>query len=368
LSYNGEIKPLREASSVRFSSHVLPYRVQEARGRTEGINDSEAEVIASLVCAAIEQPEYAVNKNDKPVSFGVVSLVGESQAMRVDALLRAHLEPAEYKNRRVLCGHAAQFQGDERDVTFLSMVDCPPAQPPLPMRQEGPKKIFKKRFNVAASRARDQMWVVYSLNHETDLKPGDFRRRLIEHALDPSAWERELERTLAQVDPRSKEFEGRVVRRLLAANFRVLPQYRVGGYRIDIVITGSGKRLAVECDGERFHGPEKLQEDMERQAILERLGWQFIRIRGSVFFRDEDRAMLPVFQRLEELGIAPELDQTNGSKTAEDDAVTQRIIRRAEELRRQWSTQASESSETPEEILIQHSHRRRFRSARSVDA
>jgi superfamily I DNA and/or RNA helicase len=60
--------------------------------------------------------------------------------MRIDALPRADLEPGEYKNRRVLCGQAAQFQGDEREVMFLPMIDCPPPQPPLPMRQEGPKK------------------------------------------------------------------------------------------------------------------------------------------------------------------------------------------------------------------------------------
>jgi len=125
------------------------------------------------------------------------------------------------------------------------------------------------------------------------------------------------------------------------------------------VVTGSGKRLAVECDGERFHGPEKVQEDMDRQAVLERLGWQFVRIRGSVFFRDEDRAMLPVFERLEELGIGPEL-QTNETNVVDDDAATDRIIRRAEELRREWSNQASESSDPRDEILLVRQHRRRF--------
>jgi hypothetical protein len=134
-------------------------------------------------------------------------------------------------------------QGDERDVMFLSVVDSPPPDSPLPMREEGPKKIFKKRFNVAANRARDQMWVVHSLNHETDLKSGDYRRRLIEHATDLDAWEREFERRMAQVDPRSKEVEGRVLRRLMEANYTVLPQYRVGSYRIDLVVTGGGKRL-----------------------------------------------------------------------------------------------------------------------------
>ena len=51
--------------------------------------------------------------------------------MRIDAILRQKLEPAEYRRRQILCGDSAQFQGDERDVMFLSMVDSPPPQPPL---------------------------------------------------------------------------------------------------------------------------------------------------------------------------------------------------------------------------------------------
>jgi very-short-patch-repair endonuclease len=315
---------------------VLPYRVEGDRGKNDGVNDAEAEVIASLICAAIEQPEYAANETDKPTSFGAVSLVGGQQAMKVDAFLRERLEPAEYKRRQILCGDAAQFQGDERDVMFLSVVDSSPPEPPLPMRQEGPKKIFKKRFNVAASRARDQMWVIHSLNHEIDLKPGDYRRRLIEHAIDPNAWEREFERRMAKVDPQSIAFEGRVLRHLMEANYIVLPQYRVGGYRIDLVVTGAGKRLAIECDGERHHGLERLQEDMERQAILVRLGWQFVRIRGSIFFRDEDRAMLPVFERLGELGITADLRLVPSSSLPTTEGATQRVIRRAQELRAMW--------------------------------
>jgi len=42
---------------------------------------------------------------------------------------------------------------------------------------------FKQRFNVAASRAREQMWVVSSLDPQADLQDGDLRRWLIEHAL-----------------------------------------------------------------------------------------------------------------------------------------------------------------------------------------
>ena len=55
-------------------------------------------------------------------------------------------------------------------------------------------------------------------------------------------------------------------------------------------VEGGGKNLAVECDGDRFHPFEKLKEDMERQAILERQGWKFARIRGNHFFRNPDQS------------------------------------------------------------------------------
>jgi hypothetical protein len=95
--------------------------------------------------------------------------------------------------------------------------------------------------------------------------------------------------------------------------------------------------LAIECDGEEFHGPEKLQEDLDREVVLRRVGhWTFVRIRGSLFFRDEDRALEPVFRRLEELGITPELIPSASSAAPKQDEVVERVIRRAQELRASW--------------------------------
>jgi len=345
LSYKGEVKPLREASSIPLRPHVVPYRVSGGRDRGDNVNEYEAEVVASLICAAVRQPEYEKNDTGETTTFGAISLVGDKQALTIDTILRQRLSPLEYRQRQILCGDSAQFQGDERDVMFLSMVDSPPPQPPLPMRQEGPKKIFKKRYNVAASRARNQMWIVHSLNHESDLQAGDYRRRLIEHSLNPHAWERELQQRLANVDPRSKVFEGAVLRRLMERGYNVIPQYPAGAFFIDLVVAGAGRRLAVECDGEQFHGPEQLQDDLARQAVLERLDWKFVRIRGSIFFRDEDRALAPVFRRLEELGITPELKTAAASSPETRSELVDRVIRDAERLRAMWD--AESSSETP---------------------
>jgi hypothetical protein len=40
-------------------------------------------------------------------------------------------------------------------------------------------------------------------------------------------------------------------------------------------------RLAVECDGDEWHGPDRYEQDMARQRDLERAGWQFVRFRGK---------------------------------------------------------------------------------------
>ncbi|MZP29762.1 hypothetical protein GTO91_08595 [Heliobacterium undosum] len=71
-------------------------------------------------------------------------------------------------------------------MIFLSMVNSPNDMGgPLTRRTEGYQDLYKKRYNVAASRARDQMWVVYSLHPDTDLQDGDLRLQLIRHAQDP---------------------------------------------------------------------------------------------------------------------------------------------------------------------------------------
>jgi very-short-patch-repair endonuclease len=323
ISYEGRMKPLRDTSTVILRPHTISYRVQGA-SRDAKVNAQEAIAVASLICSAIEQPEYGKGRT----SFGVVSLLGEEQAVEIERLLRNHLPPNTYERHRILCGNAAQFQGDERDVVFLLMVDTA-ERGPLSLRD---RQLFKQRFNVAASRARDQMWLVHSLNPQTDLKADDLRRQLIEHVEDPS----HLMRILDEKSKRTESiFERDVLKRLVLAGYRVTPQWRVGAYRIDLVVEANGKRLAVECDGDRYHPVDKLGEDMERQSILELMGWIFTRIRGSEFFRSADRALAPVFAKLESLETLP-LGEGAKDQPAPTNELTDRVIRRAEELRTSW--------------------------------
>ena len=79
----------------------------------------------------------------------------------------------------------------------------------------------------------------------------------------------------------------------------------MAGYFIDLVVEGLVNRLAVECDGEAWHGPERFDQDMARQRQLERAGWTFVRVRESEFYADREGAIHRVVEVCEDLGIRP---------------------------------------------------------------
>jgi len=351
LSYDGRILPLRESSGVALKPHVLDYRV-EADFVSRKVNEKEADHVAALLIACTNMPEY------REKTFGVISLVGEEQALHVERLLRRHMPLAELLSRRISCGNSANFQGDERDVMFLSMVDCKgEEQGPLSKREQ---KLFKQRYNVAASRAKDQMWVVHSLDPDTDLKQDDLRRRLIKYARDPSEVIRALQH--AAKDSESV-FEEEVAQRLVRAGYKISQQKWVGHYRIDIVIENDKRKIAVECDGDKHHPPEKIAEDMARQAILERLGWRFIRIRGSRFYRDPDSIAKEVFQELEYLGATPDYSGGAGEdapKEGNDFELKDRVIRRAHEILRTWQEERERTKQSADEETPGQTGTRRF--------
>lgn len=331
LSYNGKIKPLRDASKVSVKPAVVPYRLSGGYKLPNKTNPIEAEHIASLIYACTQNEEY----NDKTI--GVISLLGQEQAYEIDKLLQLKLDPREYENRKIQCGTPAQFQGDERDIIFLSIVEGPNEDggPVRLVSESGRNDMYRKRYNVAASRAKDQMWVVYSLNPEIDLKPEDIRLRLIKHALNPSNTENEIQLNHAESD-----FEIKVMKALQNRGYKVHPQWKVGSYRIDMVVEDGDKRIAIECDGEKWHTLDNLSDDMKRQAILERLGWRFIRIRGSQFYKEPEKTMEWVFDELDSYDIKPNhLDQDgnfNENEIAENELIN-RIKREADAIRLEWN-------------------------------
>ncbi|WP_173158813.1 AAA domain-containing protein [Phytohabitans suffuscus] len=290
--YDGKIQPLRAARSGLDRS-VVAEHVPDGRRVTlpeyGEVNVAEAEALAARVAAIVADPSYAGR------TLGVVSLLsGSGQAAYLQHRLREEIGPDELERRELRVGDPYTFQGDERDVVLASMVVS---------SSDGAigaftKRDFHRRVNVAASRARDQLWLFHSVTL-ADLHPDDARAALLAYAQRPPAPPE------VGGEPVT-EFQRAVQRRLSAAGLRAVPQFRIGTFKVDFMIAApDGRRLAVECDGDSYHGAEAFAHDLRRQAILERVGnCVFVRLRASVFHRDPEAAMRPVWERAEELGLA----------------------------------------------------------------
>lgn len=331
LSYDFKIKPLRDASNCLLLPSVVNYRVDDGeRENHKRENPKEAKTIVALLMACMEQPEY------QGKTFGVISLLGDEQAKKIQTLIFKYIDEKDIdvkdiEQRRIMCGNASNFQGDERDVVFLSVVDSNPGQGPLPLKGFGTEDAMRKRYNVAASRARDQLWVVDSLDSANDLKSGDIRKRLIDYSLNPSAFDN----IIAEIEEKSESpFEAAVAKNLVSRGYNLVQQWKVSAYRLDMVAVCGKKKVVIECDGERYHsGEAKIREDMERQAILERIGWRFIRIRGSEYFRNPEKTMERVIAELDKFGIEPEDQNAASAETRTTELLERTKIRAAEILR-----------------------------------
>jgi very-short-patch-repair endonuclease len=324
LSYNFDIRPLRNPGSAE-RPHVVEHIVSPDLGsaREGKENLAEARTIAALIKAATELPEYAGK------SIGAITLLGDDQAWLIHELTVSLVDAIELEKRRFISGNAAQFQGDERHVMFLSMVDTPTGGF-LKMSQ---LEATKQRFNVAASRAKDQLWLVHSLDPGRDLQPGDLRRRLIEYARDPGARRREMQRAKSRAE---SPLEAEIIQRLVARGYSVHPQVWVGEYRIDMVIRDGNREAAVECDGDRFHGLDQIAHDMRRQAVLERAGWRFVRVRGTRFFKDPEGTIDWLCDELARLEVKPvSVAASSPAPNAGDLALRDRVLLRAREVMRE---------------------------------
>ncbi|GAB3803714.1 AAA domain-containing protein [Virgibacillus kimchii] len=296
LMYGGMIDPLRlPIGKAVLDPPVKAVRVPDGYRKEDtrkAINEPEAEAIVEKIKRMVEDDKY------KDKSIGVISLQGHDQARLIENLLREVIGEEEMIKRQIISGDSYSFQGDERDVILMSMVVAPNLRIGTMTRDSD-----FQRFNVAASRARDQMILFHSVELG-DLNPQCTRYRLLEYCKNPQRVQLEVDEVKEEFD---SQFEEEVFRLIKARGYRVVPQVQVGtlGKKIDLVVEGMRNRLAIECDGDRWHGLDKWEEDMERQRILERVGWTFWRIRGSEFYLNRERALDPLWRKLEEMEIEP---------------------------------------------------------------
>ena len=295
-SYDNQILPLRDSNSSILKPAIIDYKVNGRRDEKSKINRVESETIVSLIEACLAMKEY------KNSTFGVISLLGDEQAELIQDLIVKRIPATEIENHKILCGNSASFQGDERDIMFISLVDSSEENKSLRLVGEGVEGAIRKRYNVAISRAKDQLWIVHSID-KNSLKEGDLRKELFEYI--DSLKENVFDKTTIE-NINASDFENEVARHLSEKNYTIKQKWRVGSYDIDMVAIYDDKKIAIECDGKTLnHTEEEVIANLEEQEILERCGWEFIRVRASEYFRNPEKAIKDLIIQLDDKGVYP---------------------------------------------------------------
>jgi very-short-patch-repair endonuclease len=271
---------------------------QDGRAGQETSVTAEADRVVELVL------EHARTRPRE--SLGVIAL-GARHAERIDLALRDALEGVEPEVEAFFAEDAAEpffvknlerVQGDERDAIILSVGYG--KHPDGRMRyQWGPllRDGGERRLNVAATRAKHRLTVVSSFSSH-DVDPGRLTkagaRLLAEYLEYAGAGGTPVAAAGAgTASPFEAPFEDSVRSRLAGYGITVVPQYGVGGYRVDFAAAHpddpSRMILAVEADGASYRDSGSVRDrDRLRQEHLERLGWRFHRLWSTNWFHDPD--------------------------------------------------------------------------------
>ncbi|WP_169792554.1 AAA domain-containing protein [Actinoplanes rectilineatus] len=310
--YGGGLLPLRQFGAQRLDP-LVPFLVEDPQfdglGNTLR-NHTEAAHIVERIQKMTEDPRYATK------SIGVIVLYGSDHHTRLlNQLIDERVGAAGRKRHQIRVGDAAAFQGDERDVILLSMVVV--TEP-----QAATARVDRQRYNVAASRARDQVWLFLSVPDE-QLRSEDLRRSLLVYFRNPPT-RLEIDRRLdgipadRLVEPFDSLLHQQVFLELRRRDYAVVVQYRLYGAPIDLLVVGDNGQLAVEC-----HSPahpldeQQLKVDLQRERELRRSDWHIVRIYDSDYQYDPQAALNTLWQQLQARGIEPSALRPALAATAE---------------------------------------------------
>lgn len=289
LCYSNEIIPLRYNYGQNGLGAPIKFVkvINGQKDKIKNINMEEAKLISEKIY------ECCGNKKYDGMTMGVISLLGDSQADIIEGLIREQIGENEMLNRRIVCGDAYSFQGDERDIIFLSMVVGDNVKFTALTRE-----VDIRRFNVAVSRAKNQIWLFCSINLE-NLNPECVRTKLLRYCLNPAINNETIDK-----EPKvfKSNFHKNVFEKIRDKGYKITSCEELKHYNIDFVVEGSKSKIAIICNGSKQDNMD-FKNKYEKRMTLKRVGWTFYKINESEFYMNGEKAMEGLWSKLDFLGI-----------------------------------------------------------------
>ncbi len=275
--YGDKLRLMRDAGDRRVGEpdasainlHYVPDG--EVKSGTQE-NEREAAALIRALKEKLTHPGYA------NASFGVICLF-EEQMRLVNEIVSEEIDDGLRAKHDLVVVNPDGFQGDERDVIFYSLsYDAKGMDRSALSARQADRAHIQGMLNVAFTRAREEIHVFHSAPIDQFGTAGGTGAILdwLKHCAGSISGSVRSDLARAQ-----SGFEVDVITTLNGVGIKTIAQYPSCGFFIDAVAERDGKRIAIECDGEIWHldehGALKL-EDLCRQEILERAGWEVLRI------------------------------------------------------------------------------------------
>lgn len=322
--YDNSLRPLKQINSNRLNPKETVF-----------VNDSftedkivykEIDEIKKFLQKILKDEQYA-NKTIGVVSLGLTKHTEKLKDIKED--LANEFGKEKIDKHKLIIEDSPKFQGDERDVMIVSFGVALDFQKLKENQNAKPRAIITdqdefKKINVALSRAKEQMILFHSVDHN-DLQTNDFRNKILSFFKDEAQPispiqidNNNIERFRHNVpEPFDSWFECDIAKALIENGYSYIqPQYNVKeaelfynhklgkqayiNFKIDLVVHNNGKMIAIECDGDPFHSlPEDVAYDIERQEFLERVGWKVYRVLYSAFKRSPKEEIQKIINFIE---------------------------------------------------------------------
>lgn len=266
--YAGSLKVMTE----RPGTSSLPcVQLRSVTGEKQGgVNRLEADALVQALVDRVEAeahlPAHLCH------SLGVLSPFRE-QVDHIASLLQKRLSLASLEKHDVLVGTAHTFQGEQRDVMYLSLAVDRDTHPATFVFLNNPNV-----FNVSITRARSEQYVFCSVR-PAELKAGTLVRRYLEATAGGP--KRPGSRTTHPRDTYLEEVRAELQR----LGFQVWPEYPVAGQRIDLVVERSGQTVGIDligCPGELGDAVT-----LERYRMFERAGLSLFPLSSRAWSKDK---------------------------------------------------------------------------------
>ncbi len=273
MFYNDALHVILSTPQTQKEQRVFVHRL-EGKRHSKGYNVEEAQFLMGLVKTLVKEDGHLPANRCR--SIGILSPFRE-QINHLVSLINSNLSSEEIQRHRVLIGTTYSFQGEERDVMFLSFVLDNQTHPSAFRHLNRPDV-----FNVSVTRAKAEQHILISMSSEK-LQP----KMLLAQYIDWVETYHLVEQRKVSEGENKDKFMSEMVLWFKDHGFdQIYTAYPVAGIEVDILVIQNEKAFCVDLIG--FPGQFEAAFPIERYKMLNRVGIKIFPLSYSMWLHNRE--------------------------------------------------------------------------------